>query len=81
MEVDKRTRGHTLNIFKSGARLDCRRYSFSERVVNNWNALPAEAVSCTAVNYKGKIASIIQQGARIRCSTCCGLVVALFHSG
>ena len=50
MEVDKRTRGHTLKIIKRGARLDCRRYSFSQRVVNNWNALPAEAVSCTTVN-------------------------------
>ena len=47
MEVDKRTRGHTLKILKGGARLDCRRYSFSQRVVNNWNALPAEAVSYT----------------------------------
>ena len=50
MEVDKRTRGHTLIILKRGARLDCRKYSFSQRVVNNWNALPAEAVSCTTVN-------------------------------
>ena len=38
MEVDKRTRGHTLKILKRGARLDCRKYSFSQRVVNNWNA-------------------------------------------
>ena len=45
MEVDKRTRGHTLKIHQRGARLDCRRYSFSQRVVTNWNALPAEAVS------------------------------------
>ena len=56
MEADKRTRGHTLKILKRGARLDCRRYSFSQRVVNNWNALPAEAVSCTTVNYlRGKL--------------------------
>ena len=61
MEVEKRTRGHTLKIHKKGARLDCRRYSFSQRVVNNWNALPVEAVSCTTVNsFKGKIAPLIQ---------------------
>ena len=61
MEVDKRTRGHTLKILKRGARLDCRKYSCSQRVVNNWNALPAEAVSCTTVNsFKGKIAPLIQ---------------------
>ena len=59
MEVEKRTRGHTLKIHKKGARLDCRRYSFSQRVVNNWNALPVEAVSCTTVNsFKGKIAPL-----------------------
>ena len=61
MEVDKRTRGNTLNILKRGGRLDCRKYSFSQSVVNNWNALPAEAVSCTTVNsFKGKIATLIQ---------------------
>ena len=63
MEVDKRTRGQTLKILKRGARLDCRKYSFSQRVglVNIWNALPAEAVSCTTVNsFKGKIAPLIQ---------------------
>ena len=61
MKVQKRTRGHTLKIHKKGARLDCRRYSFSQRVVNNWNALPVEAVSCTTVNsFKGKIAPLIQ---------------------
>ena len=61
MEVEKRTRGHTLKIHKKVARLDCRRYSFSQRVVNNWNALPVEAVSCTTVNsINGKIAPLIQ---------------------
>ena len=61
MELEKRTRGHTLKIHKKGARLDCRRYSFSQRLVNNWNALPVEAVSCTTVNsFKGKIAPLIQ---------------------
>ena len=61
MEVDKRTRGHTLKILKRSARLDCRQYSFSQRVVNNWNALPAEAVSCTTViSFKGKMATLLQ---------------------
>ena len=62
IEVDKikRTRGHTEN-YQEGCSLDCRWYSFSQRVVNYWNALPAEAVSCTTVNsFKGKIAPLIQ---------------------
>ena len=63
MEVEKNKRSYvdTLKIHKKGARLDCRRYSFSQRVVNNWNALPVEAVSCTTVNsFKGKIAPLTQ---------------------
>ncbi len=62
MEVEKRTRRHTLKIHKKGARLDCHRYSFSQRVVNNWNALPVEAVSCTTVNsFKGKIGGVVHK--------------------
>ena len=61
MEVEKRTRGHTLTIHKKSVRLDCRRYSFSQRVVNNLNALHVEAVSCSTVNsLKGNIAPLIQ---------------------
>ena len=61
MEVEKRTRGHTLKNYKIGVCLDCRMYSFSKTVGNNWNALPVKAVSCTTVNsFKRKIATLIQ---------------------
>ena len=33
------TRGHSLKVFKSRCRLDCRKFSFSQRVVNIWNGL------------------------------------------
>ena len=36
-------------------------YSFSQRVINNWNALPAEAVLYTTVNsFNGKITPLVQ---------------------
>ena len=46
MEVDKRTRGHTLKILKRGARLDCRKYSFSQRVVNCLAAMGHKSGPC-----------------------------------
>ena len=53
----QKAREHELNIRKNGARLDCRRYSFSQMVVNSWNALTAEAVSYSTVySFKTKIA-------------------------
>ena len=33
------TIGHALTIHNKVPRLDCRRHSFSQRVVNSWNAL------------------------------------------
>ena len=33
---EEQKRGHNLKIHNKGAHLDCRRYSFSQRVVNNW---------------------------------------------
>jgi hypothetical protein len=34
------TRGHELKLFKPSCRLDCRKYVFSNRVINMWNSLP-----------------------------------------
>jgi hypothetical protein len=34
------TRGHELKLFKPSCRLDCRKYAFSNRIINMWNSLP-----------------------------------------
>ena len=61
MAEGRRTRVHDLKIHKKGARLDWRGNSFSQRVVNSWNALSAEAMPGIRVNsYRGKIAPLIQ---------------------
>ena len=39
------TRGHNLKLKKSNCRLDIRKYSFSYRVVDEWNRLPSEIVN------------------------------------
>ena len=45
------TRGHSRKLSKIGhAVIDCRKYFFSNRVVNYWNWLPQDAVSATSLN-------------------------------
>ena len=36
---ENRLRGHSLKLFKSGCRLDCRKFSFGFRSVDLWNSL------------------------------------------
>lgn len=45
MREENVTRGNTRKIFKTRARLNLRKYSFSIRVVNNWNELPEWVVN------------------------------------
>ena len=40
----KRTRGHDFKLEKGQSRLDIRKYSFSQRTVNEWNVLSADCV-------------------------------------
>ena len=50
------TRGHSLALVKSHSRLDIRKYTFSQRVVNDWKKLPEECINATSVNmFKNKI--------------------------
>ena len=45
-----RTRGHNAALVKEQCRLDMRKYSFSQRVINEWNKLPNDCVSASSVN-------------------------------
>ena len=48
------TRGHSRTLRKEHSRLNIRRYSFSHRIVNTWNALPDRIVHAKDVNsFKG----------------------------
>ena len=49
-------RGHSLKIFVNRSRLNCRKYSFSQRSVNAWNQLPQEVVDALSVNaFKNRL--------------------------
>ena len=45
-----RTRGHKAALVKEQCRLNMRKYSFSQRVVNEWNKLPNDCVNASSVN-------------------------------
>ena len=43
-------RGHEKKLAKGRSRLDSRKFFFSQRVVNEWNGLPAKVVNTESVN-------------------------------
>ena len=50
------TRGHDFTLVKGQNRLDFRKYSFSQRTVNEWNKLSADCVHSSSVNmFKNRI--------------------------
>ena len=50
------TRGHSLKLVKQRARSSLRQYTFSQRVVNDWNALPAHVVDSPTLNtFKSRL--------------------------
>ncbi len=51
-----RLRGHPLKLRKDRSRLDLRKLTFSQRVVNMWNDLPADVVTASSVkSFKNKL--------------------------
>lgn len=50
VHCNKRTRGNSYCMEKARSRLDIRKYSFSQRVVNDWNSLPEEIVQSPTLN-------------------------------
>ena len=56
LKEGSRTRGHKAALVKEQCRLDMRKYSFSQKVINEWNKLPNDCVNASSVNmFKNRI--------------------------
>ncbi len=56
MADTSRLQGHPLKLRKDRSRLDLRKFTFSQRVVNMWNDLPEEVVTASSMKmFKTKL--------------------------
>ena len=56
LKKDNRTREHEVTLVKDHCRLDIRKYSFSQRTINEWNKLSTDYVTASSVNkFKNKV--------------------------
>ena len=56
LSTNHTTKGHDWKLCKPRARTAARKQSFSNRVVNDWNALPADIVSAATVSqFKARL--------------------------
>ena len=63
LKKDSRTRGHEVKLVKDQCRLDIRKYSFSQRTVNEWNKLSTDCITDSNVNmFKKQVGTISQEG-------------------
>ena len=50
LDSNSTTRGHNLKLIKPRNRLNIRKFSFSHRVIDEWNRLPGEVVNSVSLN-------------------------------
>ena len=50
LKLGSTTRGHKVTLIKEQCRLDMRKYSFSQRTINEWNKLSTDSVHASSVN-------------------------------
>lgn len=56
VNTDSNTRGHSKKLYKSRARLDIRKFSFTSRVVDIWNSLPESVISAgTLITFEARL--------------------------
>ena len=49
-------RGHSLKLFKSRFNTKCGKFLFSNRIIDEWNLLPEEIISCSTLDsFKNRI--------------------------
>ena len=56
LDQGNRTRGHAFKLIKNNSRLKIRQHFFVNRIVNDWNALPASVAEAPSINaFKARL--------------------------
>ena len=62
LNKDSRTRGHEITLVKDQCRLDIRKYSFSQRTINERNKLSTVYVTVSSMNmFKSKVNTYLRK--------------------
>ena len=52
LKKDNRTRGREVTLVKNQCRLDIRKYSFSQRTINEWNKVYTDCFTASSVSRR-----------------------------
>ena len=59
---NSRTRGHEVKLVKDQYKLDIRKYSLSQRTINEWNKLATDSLTASSVNmFKNKVDTYLRR--------------------
>ena len=59
---DSITRGHEMTLVKDQCRLDIRKYSFSQKTINEWKKMSTDCVTASSVNmFKNKVDTYLRR--------------------
>lgn len=59
----RETRGHTMKLYKKRVRTDIAKYSFGNRVLDEWNQLPSSVVESSSLGvFKGRLEKFLGKG-------------------
>ena len=62
LKKDSRIRRHKVKLVKDQCKLDIRKYSFSQRTVNEWNKLSMDYITASSVNmFKNKLDTYLRR--------------------
>ena len=62
LKKDSRTRGYEVKLVKDRCRLDIRKYSLSQRTINEWNKLSTGSITANSVNmFKNKVDTYLRR--------------------
>ena len=62
LKKDSRTRGHEVKLVQDQCRFDIRKYSFSQKTINELNTLSTDCVTASSVNrFKNKVDTYLRR--------------------